>query len=191
MIESQKPDVVISNLWGEPLAEFIRQIKPTGLLKTTMLTSLFDMDVLRSMGKEMPEGLLGYSRCPPYGFIDRTKRFDKFRDKFYERYQQWPSEYALMAYDGLVVLTEAINKAESTDSDRVVKALEGLSFRSLRRGYRFIRPEDHMADVSVYVGKTGADPKFKDMLILTQLTEVPAEMVWKPVEEVKRLQPKP
>lgn len=188
MILEQNPDVVITNLWGESLAEFIRQVKPTGLLRKASVTSLFDLDMLRSMGMEMPEGLLGYSRCPPYGFVDRTKRFDKFLARFVQKYQQWPSDWALMAYDGLAVLTEAIRKADSVDSDRVVRALEGLPFRSLRRGYRFIRAEDHMADVPVYVGKTARDPKFPDFLILSYLTEVPAETVWLPVEEVKKLQ---
>lgn len=84
LIIRQNPDVVITNLWGESLAEFIRQVKPTGLLRKASVTSLFDLDMLRSMGMEMPEGLLGYSRCPPYGFIDRTKRFDKFLDRFYK-----------------------------------------------------------------------------------------------------------
>jgi branched-chain amino acid transport system substrate-binding protein len=188
LILQQDPDIIITNLWGESLAEFIRQVKPTGLLRKASVTSLFDLDMLRSMGMDMPEGLLGYSRCPPYGFIDRTKRFDKFLERFTKKNQQWPADWALLAYDGMVVLTEAIKKAGSVDSDQVVRALEGLPFRSLRRGYRFIRAEDHMADVGVYVGRTAKDPKFKDCLILSNLTEVPAEMTWLSVEQVKKLQ---
>ena len=49
----------------------------------------------------------------------------QFADRFYSKYQQWPADWAIMAYDGLLALTEAIQKANSTDSDQVVKALEG------------------------------------------------------------------
>ena len=70
---------------------------------------------------------------------------------------------------------------------KVVQAIEGMNWHSLR-GARYIRAEDHMADVGVYVGVTGKDPKFPDFLILKNVTLVPAEMVWMPVEEVKKLQ---
>ena len=135
-IIADKPEIVVTNLWGESLAKFMRQAKAAGLLDSANVTSLFDLDMLRSMGPEMPEGLLGYRAM---SFLwDRERRMKQFADRFYSKYQQWPADWAIMAYDGLVALTEAIQKANSTDSDQVVKALEGLSFKSLR-GARYIR----------------------------------------------------
>jgi branched-chain amino acid transport system substrate-binding protein len=184
-LTAANPEIVVSNLWGDSLVAFIRQAKPSGLLEKASITSLFDLDMLRSIGPDMPEKLLGYSRCPFYGVHDRQMK--EFVTRFQNRYQQMPADWAIMAYDGLTALTEAIKKAGSTDSDQVVKALEGLHFRSLR-GWRFIRPEDHMANVGVYVGWTAKDPRFKDFLILKDITEVPADMVWLSPEEVKKLQ---
>ncbi len=69
----------------------------------------------------------------------------------------------------------------------MVKALEGMPFRSLR-GMRYNRAEDHMADVGIYVGYTAKDARFKDFLIMKDVTQVPADMVWLPVPEVKKLQ---
>jgi hypothetical protein len=94
-----------------------------------------------------------------------------------------------MAYDGLIALTTAIEKAGSIDSDQVSKALGGLEFNSLR-GSRYIRAEDHMANMGLYVGYTAKARKYKDFLILKDVVEVPAEKVWLSVEEVKKLQPK-
>ncbi|MGO9569735.1 MAG: ABC transporter substrate-binding protein [Desulfomonilaceae bacterium] len=184
-IIADKPEIVVTNLWGESLAKFMRQANAAGLLDTASVTSLFDLDMLRSMGLEMPEGVLGYTRCPFYG--TRERRMKQFVDRFYSKYQQWPADWAIMAYDGLEALTEAITKANTTDSDQVVKALEGLSFKSLR-GARYIRAEDHMADVGVYVGWTSKDPRYEGFLIMKNITEVPAEQVWLPVAEVKKLQ---
>lgn len=184
-IVADRPEIVVTNLWGESLADFIRQLKPTGILGKASVTSLFDLDMLRSLGSEMPEGLLGYARCPFYGVVGN--RMKQFAEKFHERYQQWPADWAILTYDGLTALVEAINKANTTDSDAVVKALEGASFKSLR-GARYIRAEDHMANAGVYVGWTVKDPKYP-FLIMKNVSEVPADMVWMPVEDVKRLQP--
>lgn len=182
---ADNPEIVVTNLWGESLEKFIRQAKPTGLLQKASLTSLFDLELLKSMGLEMPEGLLGYSRCAVYAIPD--KRMKEFMERFHARYQDWPAEWAAMAYDGLIALTEAIKKAGTLDSDKLVQVLEGLHYPSLR-GDRYIRAEDHMADVSVYVGRTGRDKRFPNFLALTNVTAVPAEMVWLPVAEVKKLQ---
>jgi branched-chain amino acid transport system substrate-binding protein len=183
-ILAKNPEIIITNLWGESLVEFIRQIKPSGFLSKGSVVSLFDLDMLRSIGLDMPEGVLGYSRCPFYG--TRERRMKEFVNKFYEKYQEWPSDWAALTYDGLVALTTAIKKANSTDSDKVVKELEGMPFKSLR-GQRYIRAEDHMADVGVYVGWTGKDPKYKGFLILKNVTQVPADMVWLSVDEIKKL----
>ncbi len=184
---AQKPEVIYTNLWGGGLSSFIKQAKPYGLFKNASITSLFDLDLLRAMGMEMPEGLLGYSRCPFYAVP--TLDMKVFADKYYKKYKEWPSDWACMAYDGLVALTTAIKKANSAKSEDVVKVLGGLRFESLR-GARYLRDEDHMANVGLYVGYTAKDPKYKGFLILKDVVEVPAEKVWLPADKVLEMQPK-
>jgi branched-chain amino acid transport system substrate-binding protein len=184
---ARKPDIIYTNLWGGGLSSFIKQAKPYGLFKKASITSLYDLDMLRATGLDMPEGLLGYTRCPFYA-ID-TATMQAFVEKYHTKHNQWPSDWAAMVYDGLIALTTAIEKAGSIDSDQVSKALEGLKFESLR-GSRFIRAEDHMANVGIYVGYTAKARKYKDFLILKDVVEVPAEEVWLSVDEVKELQPK-
>jgi branched-chain amino acid transport system substrate-binding protein len=182
---AKKPEVIFSSLWGGGLSTFIKQGTPYGLFKQSTLTSLFDLDMLRATGKDMPEGLLGYARCPFYA-VDNPE-MAAFVKKYHDKFNEWPADWAIMAYDGLIALTEAINKANTLDSDAVVKALEGMHFKSLR-GDRYIRAEDHMANVGIYMGTTNKDPKYKDFLIMKDVQEVPAEKVWLSVEEVKKLQ---
>jgi ABC-type branched-subunit amino acid transport system substrate-binding protein len=45
--------------------------------------------------------------------------------KKYEAKQRPPADWAIMAYDGLIALTDAIKKANSIDSEQVVKQIEG------------------------------------------------------------------
>ena len=184
---ARKPDIIYTNLWGGGLSSFIKQAKPYGLFKKASITSLYDLDMLRATGLDMPEGLLGYTRCPFYA-ID-TETMKAFVANYHSKHNQWPSDWAAMVYDGLIALTTAIEKAGSIDSDQVSKAIEGLKFDSLR-GPRYIRPEDHMANVGIYVGYTAKNPKYKKFLILKDVVEVPAEKVWLSIDEVKKLQPK-
>jgi branched-chain amino acid transport system substrate-binding protein len=182
---ARKPEIIYTNLWGGGLSSFIKQAKPYGLFKKASITSLFDLDLLRATGLDMPEGLLGYSRCPFYAIDNETMK--AFVDKYYAKHNEWPSDWACMAYDGLIALTAAIEKAGSIDSDDVSKALGGLKFDSLR-GPRYIRAEDHMANMGLYVGYTAKARKYKGFLILKDVVEVPAEKVWLSVDEVKKLQ---
>jgi branched-chain amino acid transport system substrate-binding protein len=182
---AKNPEAIFSSLWGGGSSTFIKQAKPYGVFTKAALCSLFDLDMLRVTGQDMPEGLLGYARCPFYA-VDNPE-MKAFVKKYYDKNQEWPADWAIMAYDGLIALTEAIKKANSIDSDQVVKALEGMKFKSLR-GERYIRPEDHMANVGIYVGVTAKSPDFKGFLIMKDVVEVPAEKIWLSVEQVKKLQ---
>jgi len=178
------PEIVFSSLWGGGLSSFIKQAKPYGLFKNTSLTSLFDLDMLRATGLDMPEGMLGYARAAFYA-ID-TPQMKEFNKKYYDKFKEWPSDWAIMAYDGMIVLSEAMKKTNSTKSEDVVKVLGGLKFKSLR-GDRYIRELDHMANVGIYVGTTTKDPNYKDFLIMKDVVEVPAEKVWMSEDEIKKL----
>jgi len=56
-------------------------------------------------------------------------------------------------------LTEAIKKANSTDSDKVAKALLGLTVET-PVGTLTIREKDHQANRGQLYGKTAMDPKY-------------------------------
>jgi len=182
---AKNPDAIYSAFWGGQLSSLIKQGIPYGIFKKAAFSSLFDLDFLRTTGADMPEGLTGYARCPFYA-VD-TPQMKAFSKKYFDKYKEWPADWALMAYDGMIALTEAINKANSVDSEQVVKVLGGLKFKSLR-GERYIRAEDHMANVGIYVGVTTKDPNYTGFLIMKDVKEVPAEKVWLSVEEVKKLQ---
>ena len=183
---ARNPEVVYSSLWGGALSSFIKQALPYGLFKKATVTSLFDLDMLRATGSDMPEGLLGYARCPFYAVNNPDMK--AFTKRFHDKYKEWPADWAIMVYDGLLVLQEAIKKTNSLDSDKISKALDGLKWNSLR-GPRYIRAEDHMANVGIYVGTTVKDPNYKDFLIMKNVEEVPAEKVWMSVEEIKKVAP--
>jgi branched-chain amino acid transport system substrate-binding protein len=180
---AKNPEVVYTSLWGGGLSSFIKQALPYGLFKKTTVTSLFDLDMLRATGKDMPAGLLGYARSPFYAI--NTPEMKAFTKRFHDKYKDWPADWAIMAWDGMLVLEEAIKMTNSIDSEKIAKALDGLKWKSLR-GPRYIRAEDHMANVGIYVGYTVKDSRYNNFLIMKDVEEVPAEKVWMSVEQIKK-----
>jgi len=181
---SKNPEIIFSSLWGGDSSSFVKQAKPYGLFKKTTLSSLFDLDMLEASGADMPEGMLGYARAPFYGI--NTADMKAFNKKYFDKYKDWPADWAIMVYDGLLALQEAVKKANSIDSEKVSNVLSGLKWNSLR-GPRYLRVEDHMANVGIFVGTTVKDPQFKKYLIMKDVEEVPAEKVWMSVDEIKKL----
>jgi branched-chain amino acid transport system substrate-binding protein len=181
---SKNPEIIFSSLWGGASSSFVKQAKPYGLFKKATLSSLFDLDMLEATGADMPEGMLGYARSPFYGI--NTPDMKAFNKKYFDKYKDWPADWAIMVYDGLLALQEAVKKANSIDSEKVSKVLGGLKWNSLR-GPRYLRAEDHMANVGIYVGTTVKDPNYKKYIIMKDVEEVPAEKVWMSVDEIKKL----
>ncbi len=182
-LQSANPDVIYSNLWGDQLVTFVQQAQPLGVFDKTPFIGLFDLDALKSAGTDLSEGIVGYSRAPFYG-ID-TPQMKAFVGKYQKLTKSYPSDWAIMTYDAVMGLVAAINKAGTTDSDAVAKALDDLKFQSLR-GELTIRACDHMANVGEYIGTTVKDPKYP-FLIMKDVQYIPAEKVWNTCDEVAKM----
>jgi len=171
-ILAAKPDVVYSNLFEAGLGAFVKQALPYGFFQKVKFISFADVSSMMAV-PEMPEGVLGYTRGEFY--CENTPEMKKFTESFRQRYKYYPVSYAVMGYDSLHVLKKAIEKARSTETEAVLKALEGLSYDSLR-GTFTIRAFDHQADVPEYVGWTMKDPKYP-FVILKDIVKVPGSQI--------------
>ncbi|MCH9674403.1 MAG: ABC transporter substrate-binding protein, partial [Gammaproteobacteria bacterium] len=87
-----------------------------------------------------------------------------------EETAMWPA----LTYTGMKFLEAAIHKAQSTDTDAVISALEGLTI-STPVGPRTINAADHQADMGEFYGpmvmKDG-----KDYRVMDPVTYVPAKI---------------
>ena len=177
-----KPDVVYSNLFEAGLAAFVKQALPYGFFQKVKFVSLADVSSMMAV-PEMPEGILGYNRGEFY--CENTPGMKKFTEAFHQRYKYYPVSYAVMGYDSLFVLKRAIEKAGSIETEAVLKALEGLTYESLR-GKFTIRAFDHQADVPEYVGWTVKDPRYP-FVVLRDIVKVPGSEITFTEDEVKQM----
>ncbi|MGE0802200.1 MAG: substrate-binding domain-containing protein [Lautropia sp.] len=78
----------------------------------------------------------------------------------YKKYKQPPDFFTAGGMSAGIAVVEAIKKAGSTDTEKLIAAMEGMSFES-PKGKMTFRKEDHQAMQSMYHFKIKADPAFE------------------------------
>ena len=161
---AKKPEAVFSSLWGGHFVTFAKQAKPLGYFDAVKYNVMAvgeagSPESTKSMGADYPVGIWGnsydafYWEDNPGAHKDYTARISKFLK------DEYPSSWAIQGYIGMQFLVEAIKKAGSSDSDKVSKALLGLTIDT-PVGKQTIREKDHQANRGQLYGKTVKDPKY-------------------------------
>lgn len=175
------PEAIYSPLFAGDLINFTKQAADLGLFESTYFTALYETDALQALGSDYDlAGIRAYSRCP---FVIETPQMTEFVANFQAAYDRVPSDWACMAYDAVKFWALVTEEAGSLDPDAFVAAGEGFEFTSLR-GDISIRPIDHQASVSSYIGELQLSDTY-GFYIYTNLKEVPAEEIWLSEEEVE------
>ena len=104
------------------------------------------LDVLKD---ETPKGWIvtGY----PWSQIS-TPEHAKFFNAYYKRYNDYPRLGSVVGYATFTAIFEAIRKAKSVDTEKLIGALRGLQW-STPFGPAQFRAADHQSTMGAYVGK--------------------------------------
>ena len=147
-----KPDAIFSALFATDLARFVREGELRGLFKDRPVFNLLggEPEYLDPLKEEAPVGwwVTGY---PWYG-ID-TAVHKRFRDAYQAKFNDYPRLGSVVGYSAVKAAAAAIAKAGSTDTEKLVTALNGLTFESPFGPVTF-RPLDHQSTMGAYVGRT-------------------------------------
>jgi branched-chain amino acid transport system substrate-binding protein len=160
---AKKPEAVFSSLWGGHFVNFSKQAKPLGYFDAVKYNVMAvgeagSPESTKAMGKDYPVGIRGNSYDAFYwGESAAHREYTEKLAKYLK--DEYPSSWAIQGYTGMQFLAEAIKKAGSTDSDKVSKALLGLTIDT-PIGKQTIREKDHQANRGQLYGKTVMDPKF-------------------------------
>lgn len=171
-IQAAKPDLVYSNIFAADEINFITQalqVDPNFFQKYPMST-LASVDELNALKSQYPVGMHLYMRAPFFALSNPT--MNGFVSRYHDKYGEYPSDWAVMDYDAMMVYSKAAKAAGSFDSDKVRAQIVGHSFDSLR-GYKFtIRAADQQANVGETVGATVDSAGKYPFPILGQSTNV-------------------
>jgi branched-chain amino acid transport system substrate-binding protein len=154
----KKPDAVFCDVFGGDFVTFAKQAAPLGYFKA-IDNRLIDggevgvIDAAIALGADYPYGIWADTYDPviwPVGepaehkvFIERLKAGMK---------SEYGSGWAIQGYSAIVAIADAVKLAGSTDSDKVSKALLGLSFDT-PVGKRRINPATHETEMGEFWGQ--------------------------------------
>ncbi|MEJ2589305.1 MAG: ABC transporter substrate-binding protein [Deltaproteobacteria bacterium] len=160
-IAEVKPDAVWSPLWGGDAVTFIRQAIPSGIFQQSKFAfpCAGALEVLVPMGKDMPDGIYVSSRYffpTPDSCLNR-----KFVKAYHERFKEYPDYMAGETYAGVYFIKAAVERAGTTDTEKVIKAVEREPLAwNTPEGWKIMRPEDHSVVEDVLWGETAFNEKY-------------------------------
>jgi branched-chain amino acid transport system substrate-binding protein len=179
---AKKPDAIHSSLFGGDLVAFTKQAGPYGFFKTPII-ALYDLPGLVALGADAPEGTFGFGRgC---FFMDPNPKMMEFVEKYRKARGAFPDSWSVMAYDTIYLIKAAIEKAKTAETEAVIKAMEGITFDSLR-GKFTIRALDHMGTVPCYQGTISKEPAYP-FKIWKDISRIPGEQVIRPEASVREI----
>ena len=170
-----KPEAAFISLWGGHFVTFAKQAKPYGFFEKVNVVAAGEggsPETAISLKDDLPLGittnaydLFYYPNTPEHkAYVERLKAYTK---------QEYPPSWAITGYISMQFLVEAINKAGSTDTLKVVKALEGLTIDT-PIGKQTMRAKDHQANRGQFWGTTAKVPEYP-FPILRPVEYIPAD----------------
>jgi branched-chain amino acid transport system substrate-binding protein len=180
-----KPDAVWSPLWGMDAVNFTKQALPLKLFDTIKFAfpDGAALETLVPLGKNMPEGVFVAAR---YFFLTPDSDMNrKFVRVYQDRFKELPDYMAEETYAGVYFLKAAIERAGSTDADKIVKAVEKepLAWET-PEGWKILRKEDHSVVEDVVWGETMYSEKY-GFAVLKNMQAIQAEQICRTPEELK------
>ncbi len=147
-----RPEGIFNVTFGPDLTNFVRQGNTRGLFERRAVVSLLtgEPEYLDPLGDEAPEGWIvtGY----PWDQVN-TPEHSAFRTAYQRRFNDYPRLGTVVGYDTITAIAEAIKRAGSLETERLVEAMRGLPFQSPFGACTF-RALDHQSTLGAFVGKT-------------------------------------
>jgi branched-chain amino acid transport system substrate-binding protein len=150
-LEQAKPDGIFNVLFGPDLTQFVREGNTRGLFEDATVLSLLtgEPEWLLPLKDEVPEGwtVTGY----PWDEIKEPKH-KAFVDAYRAKYNDTPRLGSLLGYMVVHLIRDAIERAGSTETEAVIKALEDAKFDTVI-GPVTMRGIDNQSTMGAWVGK--------------------------------------
>jgi branched-chain amino acid transport system substrate-binding protein len=147
-----KPEAVYNVTFGSDLAKFVREGKLRGFFKDVFMVSLLsgEPEYLDPLKDEAPEGWLvtGY---PWYDI--KTPAHTKFVEAYQKKFNDYPRTGSVVGYNTMYTVYHVLKKAGTTDTEKMVATMEGLTFESIVGPVSY-RKIDHQSTMGAYVGYT-------------------------------------
>lgn len=183
-ITSAKPDAVIFATGGASMTNALKAIKSTGMSEKIpiWIHTATDHAVLKPLGKEAPEGVMG--TMDYHFYYPDTKANKAFVKAFQDAYGGPPGFPAFHAYITAHLIAKSFAKAGAIDKEKFINAMEGMKVDS-PVGQVEMRACDHQAVLPLFLGVTKKVPQY-DFIISTDIVTLSGKDIMPTCEEIKK-----
>jgi branched-chain amino acid transport system substrate-binding protein len=182
-ILARKPDFVLGSIAGTDNAYWMRDARDYRLFKQVEYPGgLISLTELKSQARSIRRDQYGRTRAPFFAHQD-IPMMAKLVDTYKAKFGTYPSDWVVMAYDGVYALKQGVEKAGSIDVEKIKDAMKGMTIDTTR-GKLFFRTIDNQLSCSTYFGRVADDPKYP-FPIYHDLLELKAPENWRPEAEIK------
>jgi branched-chain amino acid transport system substrate-binding protein len=149
--KSAKPDAVILNLYGWDLVHALKAYTRLELAKEQIGVGgmISGEQIGRPLGYADHAGIWGLIWDPKV----QSNSSRRFIQGVIDKYQHTPTSRCYHGYAAMTQVVEAVQRAGTTDTQAVIKALEGHEFDGLKEGRSYFRASDHQHVQDLLVGK--------------------------------------
>ena len=181
---AKNPEALYVSLFGSDWLAFVREAQKRGLFQKTFVVGILlgEPEYIDPLKTEAPEGMLvtGY----PWYDIQQPAHKD-FVARFTKKTDHNPVLGSLVGYITYLSIFEAIKKAGSTDTEKLVAAFRELKVETPIGPINY-RAVDGQSTMGAWVGTTKVDAK-RGVGIMVNHEYVPGEKVLPSPEEVKKM----
>jgi ABC-type branched-subunit amino acid transport system substrate-binding protein len=146
-------DGVISGLWGPHFVSWVKQAAPLGFFDKIKWISggeIASHEIAGELKGEYPDNVIANTYELWYHAQDPSHQ--EFQAKLAKKLNtQETPQWALLGYIGVHYVAAAMEKAKSTESDKVAAALEGMTIKT-PVGALTIDPKTHQANIGQFWG---------------------------------------
>ena len=181
-------DAFLSSVWGAQEIAFVKQARPFGLFDKVRYfsASVGNPDELDPLGKEAPIGAI----TPGFAWYDegmqqRHPKLSEWVKKYEAQAKKEPTLGASWGYASAYIIAEAIKRAKSTDTDKVIGALDEGYEMQFPWGKVVMRGCDHQAIPPQWVGKVKMNAQGKP--VLAEVEEHHGQELIRSCEEVAKI----
>lgn len=151
-IDSTKPEAILNVTFGADLVKLVREGNTRGLFQGKSVVSFLtgEPEYLDPLKDETPPGWIvtGY----PWSSI-KTPEHDAFLKAYQAKYNDYPRLGSVVGYVTMKSIAAILAKANSTDTEKLVAAAEGIGVDTPFGAITF-RAIDHQSTLGAFVGKT-------------------------------------
>jgi branched-chain amino acid transport system substrate-binding protein len=183
-ILNQNPEALYVSLFGSDWLAFVREAQKRGLFQKTFVVGILlgEPEYIDPLKTEAPEGMLvtGY----PWYDVELPAH-KEFVARFTKRFDRNPVLGSLVGYITYLSIFEAIRKAGTTDTDKLVAAFRGLRVET-PIGPISYRASDGQSTMGAWVGTTRVDAR-RGVGVMVNHEYVPGDRVLPSDEEVRKM----